>query len=174
VVSRRGVAAQVAAVVLLLTACGGEEPSTTEEEHVDDRPAMETVVMQYEAMQDDLFASLEGRFGARAWAVSDNSLGGGRTGCDDDPEAERVYLPPMTFAGTYPEAEWDQVKQVVADVGREHGFDDVAYVKDEPGELSMVGEDAYGARYSFGMARNTVFDVHTGCHRWGQKPPPTP
>ena len=60
------------------------------------------------------------------------------------------------------------------EVGRKHGFDDVAHVKDEPGDLDMVGEDAYGAQYEFGMAKNTIFDVRTGCHRWDQKPSPSP
>ena len=74
----------------------------------------------------------------------------------DDPEGETAFAaadvlhrhlrrPPT---GT-------QVRDLVEEVGREHGFDDTAHVKDEPGDLDMVGEDKYGGRYEFGMAKNT-------------------
>ena len=135
---------------------------------------METMVKRYEAMQADVFDSLEKEFGAKPWEVQPNSLGGGRSGCggpEDDPEGEQVQLPPMSFTGTYPATDWDQVRDLVEEVGRKHGFDDVAHVKDEPGDLDMVGEDEYGGRYEFGMAKNTIFDLRTGCHRWDQKPP---
>lgn len=125
-------------------------------------------------MQADLFDSLEEKLGPRDWAVSANSLGGGRSGCEDDPDAERVQPPPMSFDGTYEPESWDEVKGLVEEVRRTPGFDDVATVKDEPGDLLIVAEDAYGGRYEFGMARNTIFDVRTGCHRWDQKPSPSP
>ena len=140
-----------------------------------DRPAMETMVKRYEAMQADVFDSLEKEFGAKPWEVQPNSLGGGRSGCggaEADPEGEQVQLPPMSFMGTYPDADWGQVRDLVEEIGRKHGFDDVAHVKDEPGDLDMVGEDKYGAQYEFGMAKNTIFDLRTGCHRWEQKPAP--
>ena len=173
-VTQRLLVVCLAAMLVLATACGSDSPSTKESPAVTDRPAMETMVKRYEALQADLFASLEETLGPRDWAVSANSLGGGRSGCDDDPEAERVQLPPMSFDGTYEPASWDKVRAIVEEAGRRHGFDDVAIVKDEPGDLVMVGEDGYAARYEFGMARNTIFDVRTGCHRWDQKPSPSP
>lgn len=174
--TQRLLVACLAAMLVLATACGSdsERPSTKESPAVTDRPAMETMVKRYEALQADLFASLEAKLGPRGWAVSANSLGGGRSGCEDDPEGERVQLPPMSFDGTYDAAAWDEVKALVEQVGRTHGFDDVATVKDEPGDLLVVGEDEFGGRYEFGMARNTIFDVRTGCHRWDQKPSPSP
>ena len=139
-----------------------------------DRPSMETMVKRYQSLQADLFEQLEQDFGAKPWAESANSLGGSRSGCEDDDEAEQVYLPDMSFRGTYDSADQDRVKALVEKVGRAHGFDDVALVKDEPGDLDMVGEDDFGARYEFGMARNTIFGLRTGCHRWETRPSPSP
>jgi hypothetical protein len=164
------------ALLVLTAACGTDSsPAQTTEERpaMKDRPAMETMVKRYEAMQADVFDSLEKEFGAKPWEVSPNSLGGGRSGCSEgDPDGEKVYLPSMSFTGTYPADDWQRVRDLVEETGREHGFDDVAHVKDEPGDLDMVGEDKYGAQYEFGMAKNTVFGLRTGCHRWNEKPPP--
>jgi hypothetical protein len=135
---------------------------------------MESVVQRYRQLQDDLFAALAEEVGPRDWKVSANSLGGGRSGCADDPEGEEVQLPPMSAKGVYPSDRWGQVRSLVERVGRDHGFDDVAVVKDRPGDLVMFGEDRWGGRYQFGMATNTVFDVRTGCHRWKSTPPASP
>ena len=40
-----------------------------------DRPAMETMVKRYEAMQADVFDSLEEEFGAKPWEVSPEQPG---------------------------------------------------------------------------------------------------
>jgi hypothetical protein len=166
----------LAFVLVLVAACGTDSSSRQRNEErpaVKDRPAMETMLKRYEAMQADVFDSLKEKFGAKPWEVQPNSLGENRAGCEDEvPGGEQVQLSPMSFAGTYPAADWDKVRDLVEEIGRKHGFDDVAHVKDEPGDLDMVGEDRYGARYEFGMAKNTIFDVRTGCHRWNEKPPP--
>ena len=143
-----------------------------------DRPAMETMVKRYEAMQADaLRTPSRSEFGRQALGGLTEQPGRrtlrlrrmcGRPRGRDGPPA------PMSFMGTYPAADWDRVRDLVEEVGRKHGFDDVAHVKDEPGDLDMVGEDKYGAQYEFGMAKNTIFDLRTGCHRWNQKPSPSP
>jgi predicted small secreted protein len=166
----------VALAVLTLSGCGtsGGGDDVKKEPDVNDRPTMETMVARYEQLRDDLFRELDERFGSKPWAESANSPGMSRSGCAEDDEGEHVHLPGMSFQGAYPAADWHQVQQVVEEVGAEHGFDDVAVVTDEPGNLYLVAEDEFGARLQFGMARNTTFGLRTGCHRWESKPPPSP
>ena len=130
------------ALALAMTACGStsaDEPKKGPA--MDERPSMETIVSRYQAMQEDLFATLDQKVGQKPWAEAPNSSGFGRAGCPDDDEAEIAFLPDMSFTGTYDAGDWDEVKTLVEQVGREHGFDDTAVVADEPGNLDLVGED---------------------------------
>ena len=147
----------LAFVMVLATACGTDSsPATEERPAMKDRPAMETMVKRYKAMQADVFDSLEKEFGAKPWEVQPNSLGGGRAGCGDsgdDPEGEQVRLPPMSFMGTYTAADWD-AGQGPGGGGRPQArLRRRRDVKDEPGDLDMVGEDKYGGRTSSGWRR---------------------
>jgi hypothetical protein len=139
-----------------------------------DRPSMETMIKRYEGMREEVFAALSKDFGSRDWRVSLTNDHFGRSGCNDDPLGEVGYFPTMFFPGAYDEADWKDVSAVVERVGREHGFDDAAVVVDRPGDFEVVGEDEFGARFEFGMAKNTTFGMKTGCHRWDHKPSPSP
>jgi hypothetical protein len=165
----------VVLAALVLAACGtGTNDDPTKEPDVDDRPTMETVVARYEQLREDLFRELAERFGERPWAESANSLGMSRSGCSEVEAGEHVHLPGRSFRGTYAPEDWTRVRQTVEEVAAEHGFAEVSVVADEPGNLHLVAEDDLGARMQFGMARNTIFGLRTGCHRWERTPPPTP
>ncbi len=154
VVSRTVTVLLLLALALAMAACGST--STDEPKKgpaMDERPSMETIVSRYQAMQDDLFATLDQKVGKKPWAEAPNSSGFGRAGCPDDDEAEIAFLPDMSFTGTYDAGDWDEVKTLVEQVGREHGFDDTAVVVDEPGNLDLVGEDSSVAATSSGWRR---------------------
>ncbi len=143
---------------------------------MEDRPSMEKMIERYDDMRDAVFAALEADLGPQKWQVSPMNDKIGRSGCasDEDEEGETAYLPSHYFPGTYERAEWKQAAEIVEKVGREHGFDDTATVVDRADDFELVGEDKYGGRYEFGMARNTTLGQRTGCHRWDKKPPPSP
>jgi hypothetical protein len=158
-----------------MSACGTEQGKDSgKEPRMDDRPSMESTIESYERMRDAMFAALEAELGPREWRVSPTNDHLGRAGCAEDPDGETAFLPSYLFTGTYERADWKEAAQIVETVGREHGFDDTATVVDRPGDFELVGEDEYGGRYEFGMAKNTTLGQRTGCHRWDKKPPPSP
>ena len=175
-VTGRGTAAFVVGLlVLLVGACGTEQGKDSgKEPGMNDRPSMESTIESYERMRDAMFAALEAKLGPREWRVSSTNDQLGRAGCAEDPDGETAFLPSHVFTGTYERADWKQAAEIVEKVGREHGFDDTATVVDRPGDFELVGEDTYGGRYEFGMAKNTTLGQRTGCHRWDKKPPPSP
>lgn len=81
----------------------------------------------------------------------------------------------MGLRGTYSRKDWHRVRDLVIEVGRNHGFAHVTSRVDRPGNLSFVGHDLkYGAQYDFGMENNAVLGIETGCLRWGATPHATP
>ncbi len=169
--------ALVAGLVLgLVAGCGPDDQETPKENAVDlaDRPSMEQVLEEYEQMTDEVFTALDAELGPRPWGTAPNNPGQVRSRCAEDPDGESLALDLHAFEGSYPRSDWDRAVEVVQEVGRRHGFDETGTVVEREDDLEVYGEDEHGARYVFGMARNTVFSMTTGCHRWRTPPSAAP
>jgi hypothetical protein len=142
-----------------------------------DRPSMESTLTRYRLFQEDLFRVLDEHFGHRVWTPVNNQSGIVGSACDHDlPDSWGIVnLPLMSFRGTYPPERWRDVRAVVSAVGEKHGFLGADALADRPGHLDLVGTDSrYGGRYEFGLGKNTVLLLETGCHRWDKLPSPSP
>ena len=153
----------------VLAACaGGADPVT-----LDGRPSMEEVLDRYEAMERDMVAAVEAELPGLAWQVEGDGVGLTRSGCVEDvtpDRAESLNLVGLWAPGTLDPASWRASAEVVRGVGERYGFDDVTTLVDRPDDLELVGQDAYGGQYRFGMAVNTILSVSTGCHEGGAVP----
>lgn len=161
-------------VGLFLSACGEDEGPTMTK--TADRPSMETVIDDYTQMRTEMLAAVDEVVGARAWRPSTDE-GLSRSACKDaEPGdvAEEANLPSWTSDGSLTGADRTALSEAVWTVGRAHGFDKTGTTVDRPDDLEIFGEDAYGGRYVFGSAVNTVLGIRTGCHRWDTTPTPEP
>jgi hypothetical protein len=159
-------------LVALLAACGADDPSPSKESTMSKSVSMESAIADAEQMRQEMFRSLAAELGERRWAVTPNDDGPIRAGCDGDDGAETVSLRSYGFIGAYPPADWKKAADIVEKVGRAHGFDVVKVVVDRPGDFSMTGLSKSGGSYSFGMGKNAVLGINTGCHVWDDKPTP--
>lgn len=159
-------------LVAVLAACGSDDPSPSKESTMSKSVSMESAIADADQMRQEMFRALAAELDERTWAVTPNDDGPTRAGCNGDDGAETVILPAYYFAGTYPEESWKKAAQVVEKVGRAHGFDRVKVLVDRPGDFSMTGLAEDGGSYDFGMGKNTVLGITTGCHVWDDKPTP--
>ena len=170
---RRLTAAVLGIVVAsLVTACGADDPSPAKESTMSKTStvSMESAIADAEKMRATMFRELAAAFGSKDWAVPPNDDGPTRAACNSDDGAETVILPAYGFFGAYPEEDWKKAAKIVQEVGRRHGFDRIKVVVDRPGDFSMTGLSSDGGSYDFGMAKNTVLGIRTGCHVWDDKP----
>jgi hypothetical protein len=159
-------------LVALLAACGADDPSPSKEKTMSKPVSMESAIADAEQMRQEMFRSLAAELDERTWAVAPNDDGPTRAGCNGEDGAETVTLPAYYFAGAYPEEDWKQAAGIVEKVGRSHGFDQVKVVVDRPGDFTMTGLSEDGGSYDFGMGKNTVLGIRTGCHVWDDEPTP--
>lgn len=155
----------VIVALLLVSACGGSG-SDKEEVPMGERPSMETVLAEYEAMRVEIVEGLVAQLGPRSWNVSANSPEFGTAGCKDSDVGEIAFPGLVSMRGSWDAGDLDQVAQIVQGIGREHGFTDVVTLIDKPGDIKFDGYDRFGGQDSFGSAKNTVLGVMTGCHVW--------
>jgi len=140
-----------------------------------DRPSMESIIDDYTAMQMEMKAAVDEVVGPRKWQLSTNDeLSRSACKADTDDEGEEASLPSWSTKGSLVDADRKALAEAVWKVGRAHGFDTTGTTVDRPDDLEIFGEDAYGGRYVFGTAVNTVLGIRTGCHRWDVKPTPAP
>lgn len=161
-------AALAIAAAVILSGCSNEE-----ETRVGDttavRPAMEEILSEYEALQQDIFEALRAEFGAKPWGPAPNdTMGATRSGCEEG--GETVNLTVQMFEGTYEPAEWNSAVEIVRQVGTEHGFTETATLVQTVDDTEVVGADEWGGTYRFGMAVNTILSMTTGCHEWAGEP----
>lgn len=173
---RLGAALAGVAGVLLLAGCmNGFGGSNDGESGVDQaaRPSMEEILTRYDEMRLKMFARLNAELGTQSW-VNTHDEGIGRAGCpeSEDPTDESADLPLYSFDGTYPKSDWKRAVEIVQEVGREYGFTDIRSMASQSDNLDVYGEDGYGGSYDFGMSKNTVLTIITGCHRWDNVPAP--
>jgi hypothetical protein len=175
-------AAALLSVALVAGGCGtsdgsaDQSPSPGEESSMttSDRPSMEQVLATYAELEADVQRALDEELGEQPWQVAGSSSGQRRSQCADVPDGQRVSLPVQSFPGTYPRGDWERAVDVVQRVGRDHGFTETGTIVDREDELEVFGEDAYGARYVFGMGSNTGWLLSTGCHAWDEEPADAP
>jgi hypothetical protein len=111
---------------------------------------------------DDLVERLDEAFGSKPWAVAADS--GGQSLCDD---GRRAFLPRRQFPGAYDAASFEKVRDLVIEVGKEHGFAEPTLLLEKPGYLEIVAPDETGGEYSFVMGEKTSVVTSTGCHPVG-------
>ena len=158
----------------LLAACGQDEDSTMK--NTTDRPSMETVVDDYTQMTTEMLAAVDEVAGVRDWQPGRNEALSGSACKDAEPggKGQEVSLPSRKSTGSLTDIDRKALSEAVWGVGRAHGFDTTGTTVDRPDDFEIFGEDAYGARYVFHTARNTVLGIRTGCHVWDTPPPPAP
>lgn len=165
-------------LAVALAGCATSTPSDEDNETeqmvtLDGRPPMEDVLDRYESMERDMIGALAGELPGLLWQADDDEVGLTRSGCVEDvgsDRAEGVSLVGLWAQGTLDPASWPRAVEVVQGVGEQYGFDQVTTVVDRPDDLEIVGEDAFGGQYRFGMAVNTILSVSTGCHEWDAVP----
>ena len=166
--------AALLATGLLLGACGEDEDSTMKQ--TTDRPSMEAVIDDYTQMRTEMLAAVDEIAGPGEWVNSSSFQGVSGSACrnGEDPDGQRANLPNYTRRGALTGDDREAIKQAVWKVGRAHGFEKVGTVVDRPDDWEIFGDDAYGGRYVFGSAVNTVVSIGTGCHRYDSPPPSQP
>lgn len=154
--------------VLLVSACGvgGNEMEVP----MGERPSMEAVLADYEAMRVEMIEALRSELGERQWNVSANSPTFTTSGCDGSDVGETAFLENLSMRGSWDAGDLDRVAQIVQDIGREHGFTEIVTVIDKPGDIKFGAYDLFGGQYSFISAKNTVLSLITGCHVWEGEP----
>jgi hypothetical protein len=158
-----------------LTGCGNDGDDSTSKESTmspTSDVSMETALARYDKMRQEMIAALDRELGRQSWSNAANEDGIIRAGCNDDADAENVNMRTLVVKGTYPETDWKKSASIVEKVGRDYGFETIKVVVDRPGDFSMTGLAKDGASYNYGLARNTILGVHTGCHVWDDKPTP--
>lgn len=157
------------ALLALGALMGCSEQSAQKEDPVD-TPSMEQALTDYIAFQDDAVATLDERFGVKPWAVSENTGEFSAAGCgDDDDQTQSATMPLISFSGSWEKEQWPEVQATMREVGQRHGFTQFEQVLDRADDFKIIGTDAWGGRFTFGSAVNTVFDVETGCHVWADE-----
>jgi len=132
---------------------------------------MEDVLDRYEAMERDMIAALDAELPGLAWQMDTDDIGMTQSLCTEgDLEGQEVDLATLWASGTLDPASWHRSVEIVQEVGDRYGFTEKSTVVERPDDLEVVGEDAYGGRYRFGMAVNTILLVRTGCHVWAELP----
>jgi hypothetical protein len=164
----------VAFVIGGCTSEGTAETDTSAGSGTAERPSMERVLATYTELEADVQRSLDDELGARRWRVAGSSSGLRRSQCADVPDGQRVSLPVQSFPGAYPREDWNRAVEVVQRVARDRGFTETGTIVDRADELEVFGEDAYGARYVFGIGTNTGWLLSTGCHAWDEEPSDAP
>lgn len=137
------------------------------------RPAMEQMLDHYEAMRRDMVDALDRELGGLEWYAAPDLLPMGRANCSTEgaiTEAQDVHPVGLTADGTYDRSDWDAAVRVVRDVGDRYGFETRGYLIDRADDMSFIGEDRYGASYTFAMAVNSILTLRTGCHLWENEP----
>lgn len=156
-----------------LTGCGADDDPSSKESTMS-KPStvsMEKALARYDKMRQEMIAALDREVGRQSWGNAPNEDGIIRAGCkEDDRDSENVNMRTLVVNGTYPESDWKKSASVVEKIGRDYGFETVKVVVDRPGDFSMTGLAKDGASYNYGLAKNTILGVHTGCHVWDQKP----
>lgn len=156
---RLALVALVTFATMLLTHCSLTTQETTI--MLKDRPSLEEILVQYEAMHEDIFTSLEAELGPREWApVSLHN----RAYCEEDEAGERAFMRIQGFDGVYDTADWQRSVEIVTEVARQHGFTEVRTIIDRPDNIEITGQDQYGGTFLYAMAVNTMFSIDTGCH----------
>lgn len=153
-----------------LLAVGGLMGCSEQKEDPVVTPSMEEALAAYIAFQDDAVATLDEQFGVKPWAVHENTGEFSAAGCgDDDPQTQSASMPIISFNGSWDKAQWAEVQATIREVGQRHGFTEFEQVLDREDDFKLIGSDAWGGRFTFGSALNTVFDVSTGCHVWANE-----
>jgi hypothetical protein len=175
----RNLCRDVAAVVVLVlvgtfvAACGHDDPVA---KTVPDRPAMETMIDDRTQMRTEMLAAVDAIAGPGEWAISSSIKEILTSACraGEDTGGSRAGLPSYSRQGSLTGADREAIEQAVWKVGRAHGFDKTGTIVDRPDDWEIFGDDAYGGRYVFGSAVNTVVSIGIGCHRYDVQPPPAP
>lgn len=114
---------------------------------------------EYGTFNDDLVARLDEKFGSKPWTLAEDS--GGQSLCDG---GRRAFLPRREFPGAYDATRFAEVRDLVIEVGDEHGFSEPSLLLEKDGYLEVVASDATGGEYSFVMSAKTSIVTSTGCH----------
>jgi hypothetical protein len=149
------------ALTLALVGCGSEN-QPKEEATMDASTTLTEALAEYGTFNDDLVERLDEAFGSKPWAVAADS--GGQSLCDD---GRRAFLPRRQFPGAYDAASFEKVRDLVIEVGKEHGFAEPTLLLEKPGYLEIVAPDETGGEYSFVMGEKTSVVTSTGCHPVG-------
>jgi hypothetical protein len=160
---------------LLLAACGEDEDPTMTTT-TSDRPSMEAVIDDYTQMSTEMMAAVDEVAGDRDWQPGTNDALSG-SACKDakaGDDGREASLPSWKSPGSLADVDRAALSEAVWKVGRAHGFEKTGTTVDRPDDLKIFGEDAYGGRYIFHAAVNTVLGIRTGCHVWDTPPPPAP
>lgn len=146
------------ALLLSLTGCGTED-RPKEEATMDASTTLTEALAEYGTFNDDLVARLDEKFGSQPWVEAADS--GGQSLCDG---GRRAFLPRREFKGSYDAAQLAEVRDVVLEVGKEHGFAEPSLLQEKDGYLAVVASDATGGEYSFVASEKTSLLTSTGCH----------
>jgi hypothetical protein len=159
----------------VLTGCGSDDDPSSKESTMSKTSAlsMEKALARYDEMRRKMIAALDREIGHQSWGNAPNEDGIIRAGCkEDESDSENVNMRTLVVNGTYPESDWKKSASVVEKIGQDYGFETVKVIVDRPGDFSMTGLAKDGASYNYGLAKNTILGVHTGCHVWDDKPTP--
>ena len=165
--------ATAALTAVALAACSPPTTTAEMEEQMRSRPPMEEMLDHYEAMRREMVEALDREIGGLEWYAAPDMLPMGRANCSTEgaiTEAQDFHPVGLTADGTYDRSDWDAAVRVVQDIGDRYGFETSGYLIDRPDDVSFIGEDRYGASYTFAMAVNSILTLRTGCHLWEHKP----
>lgn len=167
----------VIAVAMTLTACGGTKtvndgPTNTSRTSglvhpvpIEGRPSLESMLKNYRAVERDVIDALTQKYGDLGWHQPD---GDSDISSDCGPDSHYAQVGLRTWVGTKnpPKGVSDEVKALVTDVLKKHGFTHFQVMNQSATDLDMFGYDKYDTRLEVGYDKRPIVGTDMGCFKW--------